>query len=68
VLNKVPKSVQPAMKADLREIRDAPDRVSAEAAIAVFAEKSSAKYLKAVECLTKDQQALLAFFDFPAEH
>jgi putative transposase len=68
VLNKVPKSVQPNMKADLREVRDAPDRASAETAIAVFAEKYGAKYPKAVECLTKDRDALLAFFDFPAEH
>ena len=68
VLNKVPKSVQPAMKADLVEIRDAPDRASAEAAIAVFADKYGAKYAKAVECLVKDQDALLTFFDFPAEH
>lgn len=68
VLNKVPKSVQPNMKADLREIRDAPDRASAETAVAVFAEKYSAKYAKAVGCLTKDREALLAFFDFPAEH
>lgn len=68
VLNKVPKSVQPNMKADLREVRDAPDRATAEVAIAVFAEKYGAKYAKAVECLTKDQEALLAFFDFPAAH
>ena len=68
VLNKVPKSVQPAMKADLAEVRDAQDRASAEAAIAVFAEKYGAKYAKAVECLVKDQNALLTFFDFPAEH
>jgi putative transposase len=68
VLNKVPKSVQPNMKADLREVRDAPDRATAEAAIAVFAEKYGAKYAKAVACLTKDREALLAFFDFPAEH
>jgi putative transposase len=68
VLNKVPKSVQPNMKADLREVRDAPDRASAEAAVAVFAEKYGAKYPKAVECLTKDREPLLAFFDFPAEH
>ena len=67
-LNKVPKSVQPNMKTDLREVRDAPDRASAEAAVAVFAEKYGAKYPKAVECLTKDRDALLAFFDFPAEH
>jgi putative transposase len=68
VLNKVPKSMQPNMKADLREVRDAPDRATAEAAIAVFAEKYGAKYHKAVECLTKDREALLAFFDFPAAH
>jgi len=68
VLNKVPKSVQPNMKADLREVRDAPDRASAEAAIVVFEEKYSAKYPKAVQCLTKDREAMLAFFDFPAEH
>ncbi len=68
VLNKVPKSVQPTMKADLREVRDAPDRASAEAAVTVFADKYGAKYAKAVECLVKDRQALLAFFDFPAEH
>jgi putative transposase len=68
VLNKVPKSVQPNMKADLREVRDAPDRATAEAAIAVLAEKYGTKYPKAVECLTKDREALLAFFDFPAEH
>ena len=68
VLNKVPKSVQPAMKADLREIYSAPDRAAAEKAITVFAEKYGAKYAKAVECLTKDRETLLAFFDFPAEH
>ena len=68
VLNKVPRSVQPGMKADLREVRDAPDRAAAHAAVAVFAEKYGAKYPKAVECLAKDRDALLAFFDFPAEH
>jgi putative transposase len=68
VLNKVPKSVQPAMKTDLREVRDAPDRARAEAAISVFAEKYGIKYPKAVDCLTKDRETLLAFFDFPAEH
>jgi transposase-like protein len=68
VLNKAPKSVQPNLKADLREVRDAPDRATAEAAIAIFVDKYDAKYPKAVECLTKDREALLAFFDFPAEH
>ena len=68
VLNKVPKSVQPNMKADLREIRDAPDRATAEVAMAIFVDKYEAKYPKAVDCLTKDREALLTFFDFPAEH
>ena len=68
VLDKVPKSVQAAMKADLREIHGAPTRSEAEAAIAVFAEKYGAKYPRAVDCLTKDRDALLTFFDFPAEH
>ncbi len=68
ILNKVPKSVQPNMKADLREVRDAPDRATAEAAVAVFVDKYAAKYPKAVECLTKDRERLLTFFDFPAEH
>jgi putative transposase len=68
VLNKVALSVQVNMKADLREIYAASTRAAAEAAIDVFAEKYGAKYEKAVACLTKDRDALLAFFDFPAEH
>ena len=28
----------------------------------------AARYPKAVDCLTKDREALLTFFDFPAEH
>lgn len=68
ILNKAPKSVQPNMKADLREVRDAPDRATAETAIAVFVEKYAAKCPKAAECLTKDRDALLTFLDFPAEH
>ena len=68
VLNKVAVSVQANMKNDLREIYLASNRASAEAAIAVFAEKYGAKHANAVECLTKDREALLALYDFPAEH
>jgi transposase-like protein len=68
LLNKVPKSVQRAMKADLREVQGAPTRAGAEAAIDVFAEKYGTKYPRAAECLTKDREALLAFYDLPAEH
>ena len=68
ILNKVALSVQVNMKVDLREIYGAPTRAAAEAAIDVFADKYNAKHDKAVACLTKDREALLAFFDFPAEH
>ena len=68
VLNKVALSVQVNMKADLREIYGASTRATAEVAIDVFADKYGTKYEKAVACLTKDRDALLAFFDFPAEH
>jgi putative transposase len=68
VLDKLPRSVQPAAKQDLREIWQAPDRATAEAAIATFAEKYGAKYGKAAACLVKDRDALLCFYDFPAEH
>jgi putative transposase len=68
VLNKVALSVQVNMKVDLREIYGAPTRAVAEVAIDVFADKYNAKHDKAVACLTKDRDAMLAFFDFPAEH
>jgi putative transposase len=41
---------------------------SAETAIGVFAVKYGANHGKAAECLTKDRETLLAFYDFPAEH
>src|SRR5216684_3795989 len=68
VVDKLPKSVQPAAKSDLREIWAAPDRATAQAAVATFAEKYGTKYEKAVTCLIKDRDALLTFYDFPAEH
>jgi putative transposase len=68
VLNKVPKSMQSGMKAALREIYLAPTRGQAEVALDLFAEAYQARYPKAVECLRKDQRALLAFYDWPAEH
>ena len=43
-------------------------REAAEKAMALFEEKYSAKYPRAVTCLLKDREALLAFYDFPAEH
>jgi transposase-like protein len=68
VLNKMPKSLQANARQDLREIWMAPDRAAAEAAIDTFQEKYAAKYGRAVDCLVKDREALLTFFDLPAEH
>ncbi len=44
------------------------DPCGSRGAIVVFAEKYGAKYARAVDCLTKDRDALLAFYDLPAEH
>jgi transposase-like protein len=68
VLDKMPTSVQPAAKRDLRQIWTAPDRKSADVAMVLFAEKYQAKYDKAVACLMKDRDVLLTFYNFPAEH
>jgi putative transposase len=68
ILDKLPKSVQPNAHKDLREIRLSPDRAAADFAITTFAEKYAPKYDKAVDCLLKDRETLLTFFDFPAEH
>jgi putative transposase len=68
VVDKLPKRLQPRAKDMLREIMRAPDRESALEDMARFSEEFSARYPKAVETLTKDQDQLLTFFDFPAEH
>ena len=68
VLNNFQKSMQPAVSADLREISHAATRATALAAMETFQEKYAAKYARGVACLTKDTEALLAFYDFPAEH
>jgi len=68
VLDKLPKRLQPRAKAMLHEIMRAPSRQDAEDEIARFVGEYQARYPKAAECLTADQNALLTFFDFPAEH
>jgi len=68
VLDKLPKRTQPRAKEMLHEIMYAPDRASAREDITRFSREFEAKYPKAVETLTQDQDRLLTFFDFPAEH
>lgn len=68
VLDKLPKRLQPRAKDMLHEIMRAPDHESALEDMAHFSEEFASRYPKAVKTLTKDQDRLLTFFDFPAEH
>jgi putative transposase len=68
VLNKLPKSQQSKAKRALQEIWMAETKKDALVAFDTFVETWGVKYDKAVECLIKDRDALLAFYDFPAEH
>jgi putative transposase len=68
VLNKLPKHLQPKAKSDLHQIWMAATRDDAHRAFATFVQTYEPKYPKATECLAKDRDALLAFYDFPAAH
>lgn len=68
VLAKMPRSVQPRAKEALHEIWQAETREAANKAFDAFLEKYQAKFSAACECLRKDREVLLTFYDFPAEH
>jgi putative transposase len=68
VLGCLPAAVQAGARTTLAEIRDAPDREHAERAIEAFTRDYGVKWPKAVAKITDDAEALLCFFDFPAEH
>ena len=68
MLDKLPKRLQPRAKDMLHEIMYAPDQESAQEDIARFSEEYEVRYPKAVETLIKDQDQLLTFFNFPAQH
>lgn len=68
VLNKLPKGLQAKAKADLNDIWMAESRTTAEHTFDNFLLNYEAKYPKASECLSKDREALLTFYDFPALH
>lgn len=68
VLDKLPKGLQPAAKSLLHEIYLSATRADAFKAFDRFISTYQAKHPKASECLLKDKQELLAFYDFPAEH
>ena len=68
VLDKLPKRLQGEAKEKLHAIWMADTKQHAQEALELFVKTYQAKYPKAVECLVKDRAALLAFYDFPAEH
>ncbi len=68
VLDKLPKRLRPRAKTMLHEIMKAPDHESVLEDTDRFSQEYGARYPKAVETLTKDQDQLLTLFDFPAEH
>lgn len=68
VLNKMPKSVQPRAKSALHQIWQAETREDAYKAFEAFVDKYDAKHPRAVKCLVQDQDEMLAFYDFPAQH
>ncbi len=68
VLDKLPKGKQPKAKSMIHEIWMAETRNEANQAFDAFLETYEAKYPKATDCLRKDRDVLLTFYDFPAEH
>lgn len=68
VLDKLPKRLQPKAKRILQSIMNADSREHAQDAIDEFRAEFAPKQQRAVDCLDKDRDALLAFLDFPAEH
>ncbi|MER5409031.1 IS256 family transposase [Streptomyces sp. NPDC002769] len=67
-LDSLPKSAQPAAKKAIQDIYNAEDREHAAAAVKAFARQYGAKFPKAVKKIVDDEDELLAFYDFPAEH
>jgi putative transposase len=68
ILNKMPKSIQSKAKQDIHNIWMAETKEEANKAFDLFLDKYGVKYQQATDCLKKDRQELLTFYDFPAEH
>ena len=68
VLDSMPKSVHPRAKAAIKEITEAEDKAHAGRAIEAFASEFSAKWPRAVAKIVEDKEALLSFYDYPAQH
>jgi Transposase, Mutator family len=68
VLGALRKSVHAGARRALNELIGAEDRTHAERAIQALVSDYGAKWPKAVAKVVDDTEALLTFFDYPAEH
>lgn len=68
ILDKMPKGVQGRAKSAIHDMYMAETKDEALAALKAFLDTYKAKYPKACECLLDSEDALFAFYDFPAEH
>ena len=68
ILNKLPKHSQAKAKQYIHDIWMAETRENAEKAFDLFIKTYCAKYPKATQCLEKDREELLTFYNFPADH
>ncbi len=68
VLDSLPRSVHGRAKAAIKEITEAENKKEARQAIGEFASEFGLKWPKAVAKIKNDEEALLAFYDYPAEH
>ena len=68
VLNHFPKNLHGQARDKIHQITAAENREDASKALDLFVQTYQAKYPQAVECLSKDRETLLAYYDFPAEH
>jgi len=68
ILNKLPKTLQAKAKSHIHDIWMNETKTGAEKSFDFFVETYETVYPKAAECLAKDRDTLLAFYNFPAEH
>ncbi len=68
VLDALPKSVHGRAKKAIREITEAENKTEAKKAVKEFEGEFGVKWPKAVAKVTGEEEALLAYYDYPAEH
>lgn len=68
IVDKFPKPSREKAKSMLKDIYNAENKEDSLKSFNRFISKYDAKFPKATECLMKDRDKLLTFYDFPAEH